>query len=87
MELNHLVVVTGQKDVDWGIGLMSDGPQRMTVKGVGRDRLRKKNTFDPQLVGEFLIHNTGVSPGVNKGDQGLGTLLKKQPDMKHRPFL
>jgi len=47
------MVDTGQKDVDQG-RLVGDGPQEMAIEGAGSNWTRKRDTSNPQLLGEFL---------------------------------
>ncbi|AWP21871.1 Hypothetical protein SMAX5B_003374 [Scophthalmus maximus] len=74
-------MVIRQEHVDRS-GLMSDGPQKMTVQGVDCCRVRERNPTNPQLVGEPFIHDAGISPRVYEGGKGMGTLLEEKLDVK-----
>jgi len=53
----------------------------------GRDRARKRNMSNPQLLGEFLIIYDGVCPGVDEGDQGLETPWQEKSGVKQGSLL
>jgi len=64
--------------VVWGAS-----PQEMAVKGTVRDLTRKVDKSNTQL---FLINDAGVCPGVDEGDQGMGTLWKEESGVKQGSF-
>ena len=65
MELYGLVMVVGQELVD-GRGLMSDGPQEMTVQGSGWYWTWQRDLVNTQLDGEILVAQADACPRVNK---------------------
>ncbi len=78
------MVIARDQHVHWG-GLMSDGPQQMTIQVVGRNRLRKWNPAQTQLAGEILVHNADVHPGVHKACDCLDPLWQQEAGVNKRP--
>jgi len=74
VELYGLVLFTGQEHVD-GRGLMSDGPQEMTVQGVGWHGKWQRNLVDTQLDDE-----------LNEGGKGVRAPCKQKPNVKQRSW-